>query len=181
MMMKRMTLALAAFLIAYVAVTLVWTTIQRRSLEVPEKDAIRVGEHVVLPKLEAVTGGRFPRAEGKPLLVTAFSVSCPFSAQSVPFWNRLKRVLPANYVVIGCARSIEELKTFARQTKFEGDLFFSTCGEAEARLKIGGGISHYLLDAHGVCQAVWTGMPVKPEYEEKMLAEIVQRVRRYSP
>jgi len=59
--------------------------------------------------------------------------------------------------------------TFARQTKFEGDLFFSTCEEVEARLKIGGGISHYLLDAHGVCRAVWTGMPVKPEYEEKIL------------
>ncbi len=90
-------------------------------------------------------------------------------------------MLPANHPVIGCASSIEELKTFARQTKFEGDIFFSTCEEVEARLKIGGGISHYLLDAHGVCRGVWTGMPVKPEYEEKILAEIVQQVRRYSP
>lgn len=91
---KRVALALAAFLIAYVVVTLIWTTIQRRSLEVPEKDTIRVGERVVLPKLQPIRGGPFPQAEGKLLFVTAFSMACPFSAESVPFWNRIRQALP---------------------------------------------------------------------------------------
>jgi len=181
---KRVALALAAFLIAYGVVTLIWTAVQRRSLEVPEKDTIRVGERVVLPKLQPIRGGPFPQAEGKLLFVTAFSMACPFSAESVPFWNRIRQALPpdrARYVIIGCARSIDELQAFAQRTKLEGDLFFSTCEDVEERLKIGGGIVHYVLDGRGVCRAVWTGMPVKPESEREMLIEILRRVESSSP
>jgi hypothetical protein len=63
----------------------------------------------------------------------------------------------------------------------EGDLFFSTCEDVEERLKIGGGIVHYVLDGRGVCRAVWTGMPVKPESEREMLTEILRRVESSSP
>lgn len=182
--MKRVGIAIVAFLMAYAATELIVETIRRWSIQAPSKATVRVGERVVFPELRSITGSPFPSPGGKLLFVTAFSLSCPFSTQSVPLWNRLDRLLPRDRVarvLIGCGRSAEDLAAFVRETGLRGDVFFAPCDEVEAALKIGGGISHYLLDARGICRAVWTGMPVKPEYEMRMIGEVLKEVNRYSP
>ena len=174
---KRVLLAMAAFCLAYAGVGFIRIAITQRPREVRPKATVRVGERIVFPQLQSITGAPFPEANTRFLLVTAFSLSCPLAAQSVPFWNRIKRALPvhrAPYVVIGCARSFDELRTFVQHTGLEADVFFAPCDQVEAKLRIAGGISHYLLDAGHVCRAVWTGMPVNAEGERKILAEILR-------
>ncbi|GBC81913.1 hypothetical protein HRbin10_01028 [bacterium HR10] len=175
--MKRVVLALAAFCLAYAGVGFIRIAITQRPREVRPKATVRVGERVVFPQLQSITGAPFPGVNARFLFVTAFSLSCPFAVQSVPFWNRIKRALPAHrasYVVIGCARSFDELRTFVQHTGLEADVFFAPCDQVEAKLRIAGGISHYLLDARHVCRAVWTGMPVNAQGEKKILDEILR-------
>lgn len=64
----------------------------------PAPGRVKAGEQVTLPQLQSLSEAALPVPGEKLTLITSFSLQCPFSVQSVPFWMRLKSSLPEDKV-----------------------------------------------------------------------------------
>ena len=142
---------------------------------------VKSGKTIVLPQLEPLTDAAY-LPKGKVMLVTEFSLKCVYSGESVPFWKRLGQTISAEnaeHVLIGCGKSIDELKQFKEAHNLDGPLFYAPCEQLEPVFGSRGGITHCLIDKSGVSLGSWSGMPISEAAESRFMYTMKSELQKH--
>jgi len=139
--------------------------------------ALQQGEIAAFPKLEPLNGEMPTLPNGVTFVVTVFDSSCRNIPRAAGFMNRVTSTLAGSgvqHVIAGCGPSKSDFANFIQGNGLKAPAFYTTCEALDPRMKLLGGVRHYVFSADMKVLDAWAGVPIFRYAERDMVAQIVQ-------